>query len=139
MIPPFSFNTNYTINYKNYILRKHKVEKIGKIWYTLTVGKYHILKKEESVMWVVIVAILIIFAICLAFWRFIWGISKPIFVYLYQRVINALRGTGMTEQAAKAIVSGVVLLIILLILFGCFWANVGILKVVLHEYVKLLF
>ena len=31
MIPPFSFNTNYTINYKNYILRKHKVEKIGKI------------------------------------------------------------------------------------------------------------
>ncbi len=71
-------------------------------------------------MWVVIVAILIIFAIYLAFWRFIWGISKPIFVYLYQRVINALRGTGMTEQAAKAIVSGIVLLIILLILFGCF-------------------
>ena len=71
-------------------------------------------------MWVVIVTILIIFAIYLAFWRFIWEISKPIFVYLYQRAINTLRGTGMTEQAAKAIVSGVVLLIILLILFGYF-------------------
>lgn len=69
-------------------------------------------------MWVVIITILIIFAICLAFWRFIWAISKPIFVYLYQRIINALRGTGMTEQAAKAVVSGVIILIILLILFG---------------------
>ena len=71
-------------------------------------------------MWVVIITILIIFAIFLAFWRIIWAISKPIFVYLYQRIINALRETGMTEQAAKAIVSGVIILIIFLILFGCF-------------------
>lgn len=69
-------------------------------------------------MWVVIITILIVFAICLAFWRFIWAISKPIFVYLYQSIVNALRGTGMTEQAAKAIVSGIAILLILLILFG---------------------
>lgn len=79
----------------------------------------HILKKEDIIMWVVIITIFIIFAICLAFWRFIWAISRPIFVYLYQSIINTLRGTGMTEQAAKAIVSGIVLFIILLILFGC--------------------
>lgn len=69
-------------------------------------------------MWVVVITILIVFAICLAFWRFIWAISKPIFVFLYQSIVNALRGTGMTEQAAKAIVSGIALLLILLILFG---------------------
>jgi len=71
-------------------------------------------------MWVVIITIFIIFAIGLAFWRFIWAISKPIFVYLYQSIVNALRGTGMTEQAAKAIVSGVAILLVLLILFGSF-------------------
>ncbi len=69
-------------------------------------------------MWVVVITILIVFAICLAFWRFIWAISKPIFVFLYQSIVNALRGTGMTEQATKAIVSGIALLLILLILFG---------------------
>ena len=69
-------------------------------------------------MWVVVITILIVFAICLAFWRFIWAISKPIFVFLYQSIVNALRGTGMTEQAAKAIVSGIAIVLILLILFG---------------------
>lgn len=69
-------------------------------------------------MWVVIITILIVFAICLAFWRFIWAISKPIFVFIYQSIVNALRGTGMTEQAAKAIVSGIAIVLILLILFG---------------------
>lgn len=69
-------------------------------------------------MWVVIITILIVFAICLAFWRFIWAISKPIFVFIYQSIVNALRGTGMTEQAAKAIVSGIAIALILLILFG---------------------
>ena len=69
-------------------------------------------------MWVVVITILIVFAICLAFWRFIWAISKPIFVFLYQSIVNALRGTGMTEQAAKAKVSGIAIVLILLILFG---------------------
>ena len=69
-------------------------------------------------MWVVVITILIVFAICLAFWRFIWAISKPIFVFIYQSIVNALRGTGMTEQAAKAIVSGIAIVLILLILFG---------------------
>lgn len=69
-------------------------------------------------MWVVVITILIVFAICLAFWRFIWAISKPIFVFIYQSIVNALRGTGMTEQAAKAIVSGIAIALILLILFG---------------------
>jgi hypothetical protein len=69
-------------------------------------------------MWVVIITVLMILAIYLVFWRLIWAISKPIFVYLYQSIVNALRGTGMTEQAAKAIVSGVAILLILLILFG---------------------
>ena len=51
---------------------------------------------------------------------YFWAISKPIFLYLYQRIVNALRGTGMTEQAAKAIVSGIAILLILIILFGSF-------------------
>lgn len=69
-------------------------------------------------MWVIVLTILIVFAFFLAFWRLIWAISKPIFVFIYQSIVNALRGTGMTEQAAKAIVSGIALVIILLILFG---------------------
>ncbi len=67
-------------------------------------------------MGVVFITIFIIFAICIAFWRFIWFVSKPIFVYLYQSIVNALRGTGMTEQAAKAIISGIAIVVILLIL-----------------------
>ena len=67
-------------------------------------------------MWVVLIIISIILAICIAFWRFIWFISKPIFVYLYQSIVNALRGTGITEQAAKAIVSVIAIVVILLIL-----------------------
>ena len=68
-------------------------------------------------MWVVI-TILIIFVIFLVLWRLIWAISQPIFAFIYQSIVNALRSTGMTEQAAKAIISGITLLIILLILFG---------------------
>lgn len=67
-------------------------------------------------MWVIIITILIIFAVVFAFWRFIWAVSKPILVFIYQSIVNALRGTGITEQAAKAIISAIAILLILLVL-----------------------
>lgn len=69
-------------------------------------------------MWILVITILIVLAIFLAFCRIIGAILKPIFIYLYQKIINSLRGMGMTEQAAKAIVSGVVIFLILLILLS---------------------
>lgn len=70
-------------------------------------------------MWVVIIAILIIFAICSSFFRIIWAILRPIFEYLYQSIVKGLRTTGMSEQAAKALVSLVsIMLIILIIIAG---------------------
>ncbi len=70
-------------------------------------------------MWAVIIIVCIFLTVGWAIWRFIWAISKPIFVYIYQKIINTLRGTGMTEQAAQAIISGVIILIILFIIWSC--------------------
>ena len=66
-------------------------------------------------MWVAIAIIFI--AIAFVFWRIIWAIFKPIFIFVYESIVNALMSTGITEQAAKAIVSVVAILIILWILF----------------------
>ncbi len=64
-------------------------------------------------------AIAIIFiAIAFVFWRIICAILKPIFVFVYESIVNTLMSAGMSEQAAKAVVSSVVvILIILLIIF----------------------
>lgn len=69
-------------------------------------------------MWVVFLAIFIVFALCAAFWRIIWAILRPIFVYVHQSILNALRSTGMSEEAARAIISVVIVIIIILIIIG---------------------
>lgn len=67
-------------------------------------------------MWAVFLAIFIVFALCAAFWRIIWAILRPIFVYVHQSIINALRSTGMSEGAARTIISVVIVIIIILII-----------------------
>ena len=64
---------------------------------------------------IAIIFLAIVFVIC----RIIWGIIKPICVFAYENIIRSLMLSGMTEQAAKAVVSSiVVILIILLIVFN---------------------
>ena len=64
---------------------------------------------------IAIIFLAIVFVIC----RIIWEIIKPIFVFAYESIIHSLMLSGMTEQAAKAVVSSVVIiLIILLIIFN---------------------
>ena len=63
---------------------------------------------------IAILFLAIVFVIC----RIIWEIIKPIFVFAYESIIHRLMLSGMTEQAAKAVVSSIVIiLIILLIIF----------------------
>lgn len=66
-------------------------------------------------MWVLVITLLIVFGVCYAFFRFAWAISKPIFVYLYERMVNAIMQQGMSEQAAKALISAIAILLIVII------------------------
>ena len=64
---------------------------------------------------IAIIFLAIVFVIC----RIILGFIKPICVFAYENIIRSLMSSGMTEQAAKAVVSSiVVILIILLIVFN---------------------
>lgn len=67
-------------------------------------------------MWVIVLTILIVLFVCWIFFRIFWNISKPIFSYLYQSIINRIRSLGITEEAAKAIFSGVIILLIIILL-----------------------
>ena len=64
----------------------------------------------------VIIAILIVFAICMLFWRILKAILKPIFVYLYESAIKGLGRLGMSRQAAMALISAIIVLVIVLAL-----------------------
>ena len=64
-------------------------------------------------------AIAVVFtAIVIVICRLIWGIIKPIFVYVYDSIIHSLMLSGMTEQAAKAVVSSVVVILIILLIIS---------------------
>ena len=64
-------------------------------------------------------AIAVIFiAIVIVICRIIWGIIKPIFVFAYDSIIHRLMISGMTAQAAKAVVSSVVIILIILLIIS---------------------
>jgi len=65
----------------------------------------------------VVGVILAILAIYLMLFRICWAIIKPIFIFLYEGIINLLTNTGMSVNAAKALIS---LIIIILILWWIF-------------------
>lgn len=67
-------------------------------------------------MWVIGIAILMSLFIVWIFFRIFWNISKPIFSYLYQSIINRIRSFGITEEAAKAIFSGIIIFLIIILL-----------------------
>ena len=76
----------------------------------------HYLKKEDRRMWIFVITLLIFWGVCYAFFRFAWAISKPIFVYIYERMVNAIMQQGISEQAAKALISAIAILLIVLII-----------------------
>ena len=63
------------------------------------------------------VAIVIVLLICVIFYRFCWAICKPIFIFIYDGIVNGLMQTGMSKQAAKALISLIVIALIISIIF----------------------
>lgn len=61
--------------------------------------------------------ILVILAIYLIFFRILWAICKPIFIFLYEGIINILTKTGMSVNAARALISLIFIILILWWLF----------------------
>lgn len=80
------------------------------------VRKQFCLLEEDYLMSVVLVTLFIIVVSCWAFCRLFWAISKPLFIFLYHNVINAFMERGMSEEAAKAAVSGIAILIIIVLI-----------------------
>ena len=69
-------------------------------------------------MELVLGVILVILLIYLMFFRFLWAISKPIFIFLYDGIIGFLtRTTGMSVNAARALISLVFIILILWLIF----------------------
>lgn len=105
--------------YIDFILNKrnqHNVEKSKKICYTTKCRKYTaVSKKEGCIMWVIVITLLMFFGVFYALFRLAWAISKPIFVYLYEKIVNTLMQQGMSEQAAKALISAIAILLIVII------------------------
>ena len=61
--------------------------------------------------------ILVILAIYLLFFRICWAITKPIFIFIYDWIINLLMKTGISVSAARALISLIVIILILWWLF----------------------
>ena len=62
-------------------------------------------------------AILVVLAIYLIFFRICWAITKPIFVFIYEKIIEIFTRTGMSVSAAKALISLIIIILILWWLF----------------------
>ena len=67
-------------------------------------------------MWAIVIAILIVLFVCWISFRIFLKISEPIFSYLYKSIINRIRSLGITEEAAKAIFSGIIIILIIIFL-----------------------
>ena len=61
--------------------------------------------------------ILVILAIYLIFFRICWAITKPIFIFIYDGIINLLTRAGMSVNAARALISLILIILILWWLF----------------------
>ena len=64
-------------------------------------------------MWI---AVLIIGIICYAIYRLGWAVIKPIFVFVYESMVELLMSLGMSERAAKALISLIVIIFILIVI-----------------------
>lgn len=52
----------------------------------------------------------------LIFFRILWAITKPLFMYVYNGIVNLLKNIGLKEDAAKAVISLLAIIAIALIL-----------------------
>ena len=73
---------------------------------------------EDIIMGYVFGVILVILAIYLIFFRICWAITKPIFVFFYEGLINILTMTGMSRNAARALISLIAIILILSLIFN---------------------
>ncbi len=61
--------------------------------------------------------LIIMLLVYLIFFRILWAITKPLFMYIYDSLVNAFRKLGLKEDAAKAIISLIALIVIAIIFF----------------------
>ena len=61
--------------------------------------------------------LIIALLVYLIFFRILWAITKPLFMYIYDSLVNAFRSLGLKEDAAKAIISLIALIVIAMIFF----------------------
>ena len=75
----------------------------------------HFLKKGELDMWMgIFIAMLIIFI----FWKVCWAIVEPIFTWIYESLINVFKSFGMSYLAARAMISIIVIIAVLILIAG---------------------
>ena len=60
--------------------------------------------------------LIIVFLILYGIWRLGKAIIKPIFEFLYDLILDILKGMGMGQKAAKALVSVIIIIVILMLL-----------------------
>ena len=58
----------------------------------------------------------IIALVAIVCWKVFWAIVRPIFKFLYQGAISLLTKTGMSNLAAKALISLVVLVLLVVVI-----------------------
>ena len=61
--------------------------------------------------------LIITLLVYLIFFRILWTITKPLFMYIYDSLVNVFRNLGLKEDAAKAIISLIALIVIAIIFF----------------------
>lgn len=66
-------------------------------------------------MWVVFLIILFVALI----FKLFWAILKPIFIFIYEGMVSLLNSsTGMSKQAARALISLIVIIIIIIMILS---------------------
>lgn len=81
-----------------------------KKWYNI----YNILKGGQK-MWIAV----FIIGICYVLYRIGWALFKPIFVFIYESILEVLMSSSMSERAAKAFVSLIIIILILIVISQC--------------------
>ena len=65
------------------------------------------------VLWMALGLIVLVAILC---WKVVRAIIRPIFQWIYQRLISLLTKTGMSSLAAKALISLVVLVLLVVVI-----------------------